>query len=645
MGKVYKHTLGVPEQIVPSLFKEESKIELSDKCSFNLNKIEYKETNFGCSIEFSLEDEEIFGFGLQLKKVCHRGTKKTIRVNADPLTDSGDSHAPVPFFVTNKGYGMYFDTARYVSFYCGKTYVQKREVKENKIAMTTEELYAAKKEENSNMLIEIPVAKGIDMYIIEGDDILDIVSTYNMLSGGGCMPPLWGMGVLYRCYGKSNSDEIMEFANYFREHHIPCDIIGLEPGWQSKVYSCSYLWSKERFSDWENMIVKLKEKNYNINLWEHAFINSESKIYDEMKHYCGNYEVWEGLVPDFAKTEAIDIFSEYHQKEFVKKGISGFKLDECDSSDFTGGWSFPNSTAFPSGIDGEQMHNMFGVLYQRALNKSFGNKRTLSQVRSSGAFASQYPFVLYSDLYDHKDFIRGCVNSGFSGLLWSPELRGASSAKDMIRRMQTVVFSAQVVLNQWNQEIPPWIKWDVVDAARDILNIRMSLIPYLYSVFYDYYTTGKPPVSALACRFDKDIHCFNIDDEYMLGDSMLIAPMTENEDEREVYLPQGRWYDFWDNTMYTGGEKIKIKTDNIPVFISENSIIPWAEPVEYIDNPVFEITLKCYGYKGRIKLIQDDGLTYSTSYEAEEVSFIDNEVKHNLSKTGRYKIISTEFIK
>lgn len=644
MTNICKITLGIPENIVPSKFKQNSKIELSDSCSYPKDKIKFKTTASGCSIELPLSDEEIFGFGLQLKSVCHRGTKKTMRPNADPLSDSGDSHAPVPFFVTNRGYGIYVDTARYVSFYCGASHVHNHKTVKNTVATTTEELYAAKKADESVMLIDIPAAKGADIYIIEGDGITDIVSAYNMLSGGGCMPPVWGLGVLYRCYAKSNQEEILKFAEYFRKNHMPCDIIGLEPGWQTKVYSCSYVWNKENFADWKNMLSKLKSDNFHINLWEHAFINSESPIYEDMKEHCGDFEVWEGLVPDFADEKGSEIFAEFHKTELVDNGITGFKLDECDGSDFTGGWTFPNSAQFPSGLDGEQMHSLFGTLYQQSLIKSFGNMRTFSEVRNSGAFAAPYPFVLYSDLYEHRDFIRGTVNAGYSGLLWAPEIRGAESKTDMIRRIQSVVFSPQAVLNQWNQEIPTWVKWDAVPEAREILNIRMSLIPYLYSAFYQYHTLGKPPVRSLVFDFEDDCECFSIDDEYMFGDSMLVAPITADDTEREVYLPKGRWYDFWSNEVYEGGAKITVRTDNIPVFIKDNSVIPWAKPVEYItENTIFELTVKCFGQNGEISLIQDDGISNNTAYTAEKISFSGTNLKNNLSENGRYKVLDIEY--
>ncbi|MCX7727122.1 MAG: AAA family ATPase, partial [Chitinispirillaceae bacterium] len=189
-----------------------------------------------------------------------------------------------------------------------------------------------------------------------------------------------------------------DLAEEFRKTGMPVDVFGLEPGWHSHSYSCSYKWDEVRFPKPEKMLQDLNKLNYKVNLWEHVFVHPTADFYEELMDYAGEYEVWNGLVPDFSLEKSRNIFSEHHGRELIDKGVSGFKLDECDNSDFNASsWSFPNTTRFPSGMDGEQMHNMIGLLYQDTLLGAFKerNRRTLSQVRSSGALASSLPFVLY----------------------------------------------------------------------------------------------------------------------------------------------------------------------------------------------------------------------------------------------------------
>ena len=565
-----KITFGTPEKIVPSKYCKGLNYQ-ETAIKYNTDNFKFKTTARGCVLEFPLEfGEEVFGFGLQLKGFNHKNHKLQLRTNSDPVANTGDSHAPVPFFVTNKGYGMYFDTARYIEVCCGYGKNKNREpVENNTIIATAEDLY--KKcglRETTVMSVEIPVAKGIDVYIFEGKNILDVVSQYNMFSGGGCDVPEWGLGVLYRAYARNTGDQIIELAKYFRENDIPVDIMGLEPGWQSSSYSCSYVWDKERYPNYEEVIKYLRGNNFHINLWEHAFVNATSPIYKDMHDYSGDYEVWQGLIPDFATEQAQEIFAKYHKEYLVDKGIDGFKLDECDNSDFVHDWSFPNCVEFPSGMDGEQYHQMFGTLYMQTILKALGDTPTLSEVRNAGALAASYPFVLYSDLYDHQDFIRGVVNSGFSGILWTPELRDASTKKELLRRLQTTVFSVQCLINARNCPEVPWKKFDCEKEVIDLLNERHRLIPMLKRAFKEYKETGKPPVRALVADYTDDKETYSIDDEYIFCDNLIVAPLTSKSDERKVYLPQGNWVDYWTREKVESGW-FSVTTDNIPVFEKE----------------------------------------------------------------------------
>ena len=543
-----KITFGTPEELVPTKFCKTLNYTETE-ISYDISKIGFKTNARGCVLTMPLTaEEQIYGFGLQITCFNHKGKKITLRPNADPVKPTGDAHAPAPFFVSTAGYGIFIDTLRNAEFNCGvleaAAWVPQPQ---------GEETYGPKEvNENSVMLVQIPAAKGADVYIIEGDTITDIVSQYNMLAGGGCDVPEWGLGVFYRCYMRYNDEKVLAMADYFRDKDIPCSILGLEPGWQTRAYSCSYVWNPERFPDPEGMLKKLKNRGFHVNLWEHAFTNPESPLAPEMKKGCGDYISWGGYVPDFALPEIRSAFAGYHRENVMHGVVDGFKLDECDGSDYTGGWSFPNCAEFPSGLDGEQYHSLFGILYMQTMQEALGDTATLSEVRSSGALASTYPYVLYSDLYGHDDFIRACANSGFSGLLWSPEVRHAVSRKDMLRRLQTVVFSVQCLVNAWYCPEAPWIELGCEDEVRELFKTREKLIPMLKAAFETYKATGKAPVRALVSDFTRDKETWNIDDEYLFCD-LIVAPLTAESDTRKVYLPEGRWRNWFTGEEVSGG--------------------------------------------------------------------------------------------
>lgn len=561
-----KITFGTPEAIVPSRYCKGFNYQESE-IRFDPASIVYRQTARGVLLEFWLApDEQVFGLGLQLQSFNHRGKKMILRNNSDPIKPTGDSHAPVPFFVTSKGRGFYLDTARAVELYCGYPRVSGNAT-DGGMAGSTTDLYAQRKEDGAVVMsILVPAASGVDLYIMEGETITEVVSQYNMLSGGGCTVPEWGLGMLFRCYFKYTEEEVLEMANHFREHDIPCSIIGLEPGWQTKTYSCSYIPSPERFPHFNEMIAKLREMGYHVNLWEHCFTHPTSPIYEDMLPYAGNFPVWNGLVPDFSLPEAKKIFADYHRRVLVDNGIDGFKLDECDGSDYTGAWSFPTTSEFPGGADGELMRQLIGPLYVQAIQEALGDTPTLCSVRSMGALCASYPFVLYSDLYDHKQFIRGVVNQGFAGILWSPELRSVGSAKELLRRMQVLVFSTQCLVNAWNcEERCPWFIYDCEDEVRELLKLRETLIPMLKAAHDRYAKTGLPPIRALVMDWTNDAETWAIDDEYMFCDKLLVAPLTAESDSRRVYIPAGNWVDFYTKEPVAAGWH-EVTTDKIPVY-------------------------------------------------------------------------------
>ena len=444
----------------------------------------------------------------------------------------------------------------------------------------------------------------MDVYVFGGPRMREAVQRYNLFSGGGPLPPRWGLGIWYRVKSDCRQEDALRLASEFRDRRIPCDVVGLEPGWQSHSYSCTYVWSKS-FPDPAKFLKDMASRSYRVNLWEHAFTHPDSPIYEALLPHSGDYEVWGGVVPDFLDPQARQIFADYHEKEHIALGVSGYKLDECDNSDFTGNWSWPEIAAFPSGADGEQMHCLFGLRYQQTLLSVFEKRgqRTYGLVRSSGALAGPYPFVLYSDLYDHKEFLRGVVNMGFSGLLWTPELRNAASAEDLIRRLQTVVLSPMALINGWYIKNPPWKQvdrdannadhflpdWEQVEAkCRAVMELRMQLIPYLHAAFVRYRRTGLPPFRALVMDYPYDPETWAIEDQFLIGDSLLAAPVIAGQQSRSVYFPDGEWYDFWTGRRLVGKQRAQIDApiEQIPLFVKSGSILPLAEITGHTDDPM-----------------------------------------------------------
>jgi alpha-D-xyloside xylohydrolase len=640
---VIKLSMGTPDKFSPYTFcsekprVEEMKLLNDTPLPFDLKDVVVQINSRGVQIRVPLnDDEQIYGFGMQIGTFEQRGLRKRPIVNDNP-SNIGFTHAPQPFYVSTAGYGVLVNTSRYITFLCGTNQElaqQNTDSKEqDKLKFSTQELYANQTQKKMSMWIDVPAAAGVEIFFFQGPTLKESVQRYNLFSGGGAMPPLWGLGIKYRVKGDFTQEGVLKMANYFRDHQIPCDVLGLEPGWHSKSYSCSYVWS-DKFPHPQEMIDGIKGMNFHINLWEHAYVNPAAPFYKDLEKMSGSFLVWKGLVPDFVDPKAASIFADYHEKNLVDKGISSFKLDECDNSnmmDAKATWGFPDMTRFPSGIDGEQMHQIFGSLYTRTLANIYfkRNQRTYFDYRSSNVFTSSLPAVLYSDIYGHNDYISMISTASFGGLLWSPELRDSRSETDFIRRLQTMLMAPQAVVDAWFLKNAPWfqlnrelnnadVKHENADklknSVRNLFRERMSLIPYIYSAFADYYEKGIPPFRALIMDFPNDKRVRSIASQFMMGARMMAVPATMDSSTKTVYFPQGTWYDYNTHEKYTGGKsyKIEITTDKLPLFVMEGSIIPVAIPLEFIKNDaVFEITCKVFGRTpAPFVLFEDDGITY-----------------------------------
>ncbi|WP_263367412.1 TIM-barrel domain-containing protein [Edaphobacter bradus] len=620
---VWRATFGTPEKFTPvasrlvppqvAAFAKLPRVETAP-----LPPLTARRMGRGCTLQIPLKaGEQIFGLGLQLLSFAQRGRKRVARVNADPKADSGDSHAPVPFYVTTEGYGVLIDTARYATFYFGNAHPKPTQPVAAVAGASVDPKYSNTSKDASNdfVMVDVPDVSGVDVYLFAGPDMLGAVRRYNVFSGGGFVPPEWGLGFWYRNMAKAGQTDVLAMAREFRDRHIPCDVIGLEPGWQSHAYSCSFVWDKDRFPDPSGFLRAAADQHYKINLWEHAFTHPSSPLFPQLEPYSGNFGVWQGLVPDFVGERARAIFGDYHGKTLIEAGVNGFKLDECDNSDYTHGWSFPECSSFPSGVDGEQMHSVFGLRYQMAIWNEFRKRgrETYGMVRSSGALATPYPFVLYSDLYNHRDYIRALVNSGFSGLLWCPEVRQADSVEDLIRRLQSVVFSSLAQVDCWYMKNPPWKQvdrklnnadqlienWEALEArCREIIGWRMQLVPYLTAAFQRYADDGTPPFRALVLDAPQDNRLHTVDDQYMVGDRMMVAPLFAGEPSRKVIMPEGQWHDFWSGEPIKGGSEISVRSsqERIPVYVKSGSIVPWANVGLFAGAPeTRRITARVYG--------------------------------------------------
>jgi alpha-D-xyloside xylohydrolase len=674
---IWKIVYGESEAIKPGDFKDAAmddalkQMSSGSKAPDVMSTIKFSKLDGGVSAHLTMDAaERIYGFGLQVNTFEQRGMRREIRTNSKIIGNIGYSHAPMPFYISSNGYGVLVNTSRYVNFYMGSQHkisesvgIKDNITKTAEPGSTLSALYNKQYKSSNDVEIQVKGARGMEILIFEGPTMKNVMERYNLYSGGGAIPPLWGLGFKYRAKNTFTEKEVLPFSQYFRDNHIPCDMFGLEPGWQSAAYSCSYIWNPVKYPTPDSLITVMTNRHYKLNLWEHAYVHPTSPIFDAIVPYSGDYAVWKGAVPDFAIPKTRAIFGDYHNTNFIKKGISAFKLDECDGAYYdeaSGEWSFPDIAKFPSGMDGEQYRQIFGLLYQKTILDQYKkeNSRTVLEARASYLFAAPYSAVLYTDMYSHADFVRMVVNSGFSGVNWSPEVRDIRSENDLLRRLQTSMMSAHMNVDCWFLKNLPWYQFnrdknnkdellpnakELEQKVKKLIETRMSLIPYLYAAFADYHYKGVPPFRALVLDYPEDKDVWKTDDQYMMGENILCAPFLDGASTRDVYFPKGTWYDFNSNKKYEGGKKysITMSMDEVPMFVKEGTILPLAKSVEYITpETVFDINCRVYGNADNksVHLFEDNSYTFN--YEQNQYNWLTlqwNGKKGTTTRTGTFK--------
>ena len=400
------------------------------------------------------------------------------------------------------------------------------------------------------------------------------------------------------------------------------------------------------------------DKGIRVNLWTNPYISPDSKLYKDMYSVSGSHTVWNGIVPDLANDKAKRLIQDKLVQEHIDIGVSGYKIDEVDGFDR---WIWPDVATFPSEISAEQMRQTYGVLAQRTTNELFKkyNKRTYGLVRASNAGTSSFPYVLYNDYYNHPDFITALINSGYCGVLWTPEVRSSNSAEEWLRRFQTVVFSPMAMIDSWNSNTKPWTFPEVARQVKEYALLRMRMIPYWYTEFARYHFDGIPPFRGMSLESgftldgvitselkEKSLEnnpyleavTKEVKDQYMAGEYLLVAPLFAGQTERKVVLPIGNWYDFYTGAYVGNGETITVVPglDRIPVYVKDGAIIPMMEPRLHAPKSGEKINLEIRHYgkaDGAYRLYDDDGETF----DYEKGIYLWREVRVVHDKNGKPK--------
>ena len=527
-------------------------------------------------------DEEVYGLGVDFKSM--RRTGSTFQLHVDHWGGrTGRTHAPVPFYVSTRGYGVFIDTARYVTVNVGVGVRLAAPVKPPVIDRTTGgEAWSANP--RSDSIEALVPAAGVDVYVFAGPTLMDAVRRYNLFGGGGALAAEVGPRV-----HDAHADR--------RTPPNKSSTRSPSSGSAASRSTCS-AWSRagtttptrprssgrrrgfptrRRFSPSSSGCTCARTCG-STRTCRRPRRSTRSCCRLPARTSCGTASCRTTRCRRRGGSSRITCA---RRSSACRRALGGFKVDEVDGFDH---WLWPDLATFPSGHDGEQLRQTYGLLVQRLLMDLYRglNRRTLGQVRGTNGGASSFPFVIYNDNYAFDEYITAVGNSAFAGVLWSPEVRGGEG-EDMLRRIQAVCFSPLALFNGWATATKLWTHAEVADDIRDAITLRMRLLPYWYTTFAQYRDEGTPVIRPMPLVPGVDAAGADVKDQYMIGDALLVAPIAPGAKARTVVLPAGKWFDFYTGRLAGEGQTITVTPplSQIPLFVKDGGLVPMIGERQY----------------------------------------------------------------
>ena len=504
----------------------------------------------------------------------------------------------------------------------------------------------------------------LDYYVIGGASLKAVVTNYTYLTGRVPMPQKWTLGYQQSRWGYSVSQKQVEkIAENLRKYDLPCDVLHLDIDYM-KGYRV-FTWRKDTYEAPEEFIKKMRKLGFRIITIIDPGVKKDDadyKIYQEgiekgyfVKATDGTVyvnEVWPGdaVFPDFGRQKVRQWWAK-NCKYLVDLGVSGIWDDMNEPASFRG--EIPGDVVFHNEEEASthnKMHNVYGHNMAKATYeglKKYSGKRPFVITRAAYAGTQKFSTVWTGDnqsLWPHVQMmIPQLCNLGLSGFSFAgTDIGGfgADTTPELLTRwIEGALFSPlyrnHAALGTRSQE--PWVFGEsTLSIYRKYLKLRYRFIPYLYDEFYREGKTGLPVMRPLVLNYENDPHVYNMNDEYMVGEDILTAPVVqEGQTKRAVYLPEGEWIDFWNGVEYAGRNTILVDApiDKLPLFIKKNTILPWGKEVSHIsDEPDESMTFRVFGKKGKYVHYQDNGTDFK--YQKGEY----NLYKVKVNKDGSVKV-------
>ncbi|EPU0989565.1 alpha-xylosidase [Cronobacter turicensis] len=529
-----------------------------------------QDSNTGGSYVFERLDlgvgETVYGLGERFTALVKNG--QTVETwNRDGGTSTEQAYKNIPFYLTNRGYGVLVNHPECVSF----------EVASEKVSK-----------------VQFSVAgEYLEYFVIDGPTPKAVLDRYTRFTGRPALPPAWSFGLWLTTSFTTNYDEetVNRFIDGMAERQLPLHVFHFDCFWMKAFQWCDFEWDPATFPDPEGMLKRLKARGLKICVWINPYIGQKSPLFREgrekgylLKRPNGAVWQWDKWQPgqgivDFTNPAACDWYAG-HLKRLVGMGVDCFKTDF--------GERIPTDVVWYDGSEPQKMHNHYAFIYNElvwnVLKDTVGEEEAVLFARSASVGAQQFPVHWGGDCYANyesmAESLRGGLSIGLSGFgFWSHDIGGfenTAPAHVYKRWCAFGLLSSHSRLHGSKSYRVPWAYDDeACDVVRHFTQLKCRLMPYLYRQSALAHERGTPVMRAMMLEFPDDPACDYLDRQYMLGDSVLVAPVFSEAGDVAFYLPPGRWTHLWHNDELDGGRWHKQRHDflSLPVYVCANTLL------------------------------------------------------------------------
>ena len=510
--------------------------------------------------------ELVYGLGERFGPVVKNGQVVDIW-NADGGTSSEQAYKNVPFYLTNRGYGVLVNHPGHVSYEIGSESVER---------------------------VQFSVAgESLQYFIIYGPTPKQILERYTALTGRPASVPAWSYGVWLSTSFTTDYDEqtVSSFIDEMAERDLPLSVFHFDCFWMREFNWCDFEWDRRTFPDPEGMLARLHEKDVRVCVWINPYIGQRSPLFAEAKA-AGylvkkpNGDVWQsdlwqagmGLV-DFTSPDAAKWYQS-KLRTLLDQGVDAFKTDF--------GERIPLDVGYFDGSSPERMHNYYTQLYNQAvfdvLKEARGEGEAVLFARSATVGGQQLPVHWGGDstsTYESMaETLRGGLSLAFSGFaFWSHDIGGFEGTPDpgVFKRWTAFgLLSSHSRLHGSSSYRVPWAFDDeAVEVTRKFTKLKLRLMPYLFAAGLEATRTGMPVLRPMQLEFGDDPATGYLDRQYMLGADLLVAPVFSADASVEFYLPAGTWTNYFTGEAVTGPgwRRETHGFDSIPLYVRDGAVL------------------------------------------------------------------------